>query len=198
MPHGREVRTDVDRKLWSTPVPERAQLVADLAKQLFGRKRTEVSLRVDDRHLQLTVSVKNGARGKMARLNHDLFLKLAVEALDVDVLGTYQKHGTAYLKLSGTPARAENARRASTLRKYKRNALAVASYVLAFWSALEVYDACREVRIVWNEEGSDLRAIWLLAMWIGLAFGWCAYHYIVRHTVLGPMVRFVDQQFGHF
>jgi len=195
MPHGRELRYAPDRpdeKLWNTPVPERAQLIADLAKHLFGRKRTEVSLRVDDRHIQLTITVRGGANGKMARRNHDLFCLLATEALDVDLLGTYPKRGDAIVKLSGTPARAERAELTSTRRRHRRRALAIASYVLCFWSALECYDAYRDARTVWHDANSHARLGALLCMWVGVVFGWAIYHWLVRHTVVGPALRRAD------
>lgn len=200
MPHGREHRCapeDVDEKLWNTPVPERTQLIADLAKQLFGRKRTDVSVRVDDRHLQLTIMIKQGARGKVAERNHQLFCLLAIEALDVDVLGTYQKHGDAYLKLAGTPLRAVHAQRTSTIRRYRNKALQYASYVVCFWSALECYDAYRDARTVWHDEHSFVRMAVLVCMWIGVLMGWGSYHYLVRHTVMGPMLRHVESVFSY-
>ncbi len=200
MPHGREhhcAPQDVDDKLWSTPVPRRTQLVADLAKQLFGRKRTEVSVRVDDRHLQITVVIKQGARGKVAERNHQLFCLLATEALDVDVLGTYQKHGDAYLKLAGTPMRAAHARRTSTIRRYRNKALAWFSYVACFWSALECYDAFREARTVWRDDNDFFRLGALACMWVGILLGWGTYHSLVRHTVMGPVLRHIQSALSY-
>ena len=171
--------------LWNEPVPRRVHAVAELGKMTFGIAQTEARVRVDARVIQMTITIRGGAKGKVCKKSFLLFKRLAEEALDVDLLCVYAKRGNVHIKLSGTPQRAERAPKTSVKRRRRRQALEWAGYFLAFWSVSETL-------IVWREAyrgGSLYGAFLSVVLWTCLAAAWLTYHYFLRWSAYGPVFR---------
>lgn len=173
--------------LWNLPVPRRAHQVADLGRQAFGACQTEVKLRVDTGGIQMTVTVRGAARGKVSRRTFEVFRLLAQETLDLDVLCAYVQHSNVYFKFHGTYERAERAQQSSEKRRRRRNTVEWCAYFCTAWALFEFVATVLRARIYGDWQ--DLRT--LCAFWFWLACMWGVYHLRVSWVKggLGPVFR---------
>ena len=173
--------------LWNLPVVRRAHQVADLGRQAFGPSQTAVKLRVDTGGIQMTVTVRGAARGKVSRKTFEVFRMLAQETLDLDVLCAYVQHSNVHFKFHGTYERAERAQQSSEKRRLRRNTVEWCAYFCTAWALIEFVATAWYARS--RGDWSGLRAT--CAFWLWLTCMWGVYHLRVRWVKggLGPVFR---------
>jgi len=171
--------------LWNEPVPRRVHAIAELGKQAFGQAITEARVRVDTQVIQMTVTIRGGAKAKVSKKTYARFKTMAQEALDVDVLCVYPKHANVHIKLSGTPQRAANAEWTANKRKRRREFLEWTFYACVFW-------AIGETAIAWRRAargGSALGAYLSVLFWPFLVSAWASHHYLAQWFPPGSVFR---------
>lgn len=95
--------------LWNLPVPKRTQEVADIAKTLLGPNEVLASISIGKEEVHLTITVRKARVLPPSRLNMELVLRIAENALAMDSTSMAYKGVDLVVKLAAPLSAAQNA-----------------------------------------------------------------------------------------